>query len=377
MKFIIFLAVILFQLISINAKTLYVNGVTGKDSDPVFNGLSEKTALKTIQKALNKADINDIIIVEGKNDGKEIIYYEKINIEDKDNIRIKGKNKPILSGKNKELVKPPYIGITIGIGDIKIQGFKISDFLDENIPEIGFAGGAAIYSKSGNTGIDIEDNEITNCNWGIIFYETEASIINGNKIDSMHIIQNISSLNGGVGIMLFAKRKFIQGVEIGTKKANIISNSDYAGIFIGSSDSITIAELTKIQNNKLTNSKGYGIIAQNFSGMVSIEKNLFEGNGTALYLGGMMLDTYFGENTFNGSVSASEIVTNTAFNGSFLYDIWKNNRNIFKIPTFAAVENDNNSIKLNKDKRYIRNVENMAQSDVQTGGQLQKLPPLK
>jgi len=87
-----------------------------------------------------------------------------------------------------------------------------------------------------------------------------------------------------------------------------------------------------------------------------------------------MQDTYIGKNEFKMSVSSKEIETSDTYDGAMLYDIWRNNGNVFAMPTYAALEVERNLVISKNKVRYIYNQEKEVQTDVGAGGRIDTLP---
>ena len=80
-------------------------------------------------------------------------------------------------------------------------------FIGGNMPCGGLRGGAAILTSTGNTNLVIKDNEVRNCNWGIVLFESEVVKVQSNKIESISKIDNTYK-GGGVGILLWSQKAF-------------------------------------------------------------------------------------------------------------------------------------------------------------------------
>jgi hypothetical protein len=146
-------------------------------------------------------------------------------------------------------------------------------------------------------------------------------------------------------------RKSLQRDSIGTQKGNIISNSDYHGIFIGSKDNEVDADLSSIKNNIIKGTKtSAGIGVYNIYGIMEITENTFEGNYSSVNIECNCIDTWFGKNNFNGVAGDYEVRTNKFYDGTLLYDLWKKNENKFNANT-AVIINKKGEV---ADKDYIR-----------------------
>lgn len=349
---IILLATIYFSYLS-EGKTFFVNSVTGNDTAAANDGSTSSKAFRTIQNAVNKASKGDKIIVEGKT-GKidKINYFECVTIPfGKDNIKIVGENKPILNGLYTKVEGYPGIGFLIKGNGIQVEGFIIKNYFNKNINEFGLYGGTAIFlDKSFYS--NIINNEIDSCNWGIVLYDSELCKVNGNKINNCTSNNFEDYRNGGIGLMMWS-RKSLQRDSIGTTKGNIITNSDYHGIFIGSKDNEVDADLSAIKNNVIISTKNSaGIGLYNIFGIMEITDNTFESNLSSVNIECNCLDTWFGNNNFRGVTGDYEVRTNKFYDGSLLYDLWKNNENKFNSNT-AVIIGKKGEIKDIELHRYI------------------------
>lgn len=369
MKSIIFLAFLAAAFNISFAGTYYVNNVTGNDTLPDYGTLSSKP-FKTIKQAVKAAEQGDIISIEGKNDGKQLIYHESVVIEfSKENLVITGVNSPILDGMDEENDKPFLYGLFIKSKGTAVTGLKFQNFISRDVNEYGFHGGAAILCYDVLQPV-LKDIEITNCNWGILLYETEAASVQNVKISDLKRSKEVQGIvGGGVGIMALSLKNSLQRTSIGNEQGNTITNAETCGIYFGNDSADALADFALIQNNVITGSqKGPAIALVNLNGNAKITKNIFENNNHAIFIKGVNIDLWISENTFKGSTGPYEIKSTEKYPASIIYDIWKSNDNVFEKPTFA-VTLKKKRITAWKGMRYIWNNEEEARKTLE--GKLQ------
>lgn len=343
--------------------TFYVNGVKGNDT---LDGRSEKNAFKTIQRAVDKAQADDIIIIEGANGKDKIFYRENVVIpSDKNGLKLQGRNRPIITQKEK-IIKDNF-GLIINSDIVEIRGIDFKNILGGEISSLNLPGGCGIVINSGISNVTITDVEIENCNWGIIIYEAEVNRIFNNKIEKIKKCETDEN-SGGVGIFIFTKTKYLQSNQIGIDGPNSISNCERFGIFLGSYDGIAFADLSVINNNKLINNEiGLGLF--NTEGIISIAGNYFEGNNVSLYIEGDNLDVSIERNVFKNALSKYEVKAKN-YDGNLLYNIWKSNENVFGANTCAIIQKDFNTILSIDGFKFISNDQNFIKQFLNEEGKL-------
>ena len=173
-----------------------------------------------------------------------------------------------------------------------------------------------------------------------------------------------------MGYFFGVKKHFLQGNEIGCGGGNTVNRADRYGLLIGSSDTVILSEMTKIENNNF-NENNVGMCVSNITGIVNIKNNTFNKNSAGIEIIGFSNDTYWGNNIFKGSTGNSEMISSESYDGSMFYDIWRNNDNKFSIDTYSQVdeamsgnylyhrmENVMFAIKLRKLRKIIQRVGN-------------------
>ncbi len=362
MKLNLFICLLFISTISATAKDIYVNAAIGNDTAKVNDGATPLTALKSINMAVALAQNGDVILIEGINDKQSITYYESVVVnEDVPNIVFRGVNNPIISGKDNK--SPENVGILILNNDASIENITFSDFLDRRINYMNIDGGAGIVLRRGNRDAIINNCTFQNCNYGIIAFENQSIRINGNKFTSI-IQKSENEFDGGIGIYLWSKGAFIQDNYIGSQSGNTFANIDKYGILIGGNDKLVLADYTKIENNKFTNSKGTGLGIFNVEGIFNVNKNEFENNNISIELKGESIDAIISDNKFSGTSGKYELVSDERYPGDLLYSIWKSNGNIFKNAIFSVSEaNTKDIIKLINGKRVLGIDENFMQKN--------------
>lgn len=350
---------------ALQAETIYVNGELGKDDN---NGSSpgEKFALKTINKAIILAGKGDKIVVEGKSSsGVEIVYHEVVRIvQGQFGFEITGVNRPILDGDSNPAADISQNAIIIDGDKITVRGFKIINFLADDL-DVENISGAAILIGTNTSYHLIEDNIIENCNYGIYVDGATFCEIYGNKISNIKRISSDDSWYDGSGIVIYPSSFGIEGNSIGLKGGNTISDVETYGICLGADSLFKSADLSRINNNTIQNAGESGIALLDVEGIIEIEKNTFTSCKVALTLNGNHFDTFVGSNVFNGSTSDYEIQVSDRYDGALLYDLWKNNENIFKMKTAAAIVPRKMDVLVNKDvggaiMNNIKKAENIA-----------------
>lgn len=362
---------VLFILVSFQsqAREIYVNGAFGNDTLAAFTGSSESTAYKTINNAIMKSAPGDNIFVEGRlNDTTKIIYSESVVIPGNlQRLKIIGVNDPVIDGKFQAEDSIPKAGFNIRANIITIRGFIIRNFININVDSKGFFGSAGIYS-SNNARIEILDNLIEKCNYGVVFIDAEFCSIQNNKINSsIAVIKDGEFNKGGIGVGIYALDNTIQKIMIGNETGNQFNNNQLHGVFIGKSNAGVLADFTEIQNNSFTGTQdASALVLMNLEGMVKVERNVFDTNYAALYVEGLCLDTWIAENKFLGSKSDQELIADVSYDPQIFYDLWKNNDNEFPEGTYAIVDNrkrvtDTDSF------RYIWNNREKASANLKDG----------
>ena len=101
----------------------------------------------------------------------------------------------------------------------------------------------------------------------------------------------------------------------------------------------------------------------NLEGIVSVRFNNFENNNIDLFLSGINIDTYIGNNVFMGSTGESVVVADNTYDGYMLFDIWKYNENTFEPRTAVALYRNSEQIIGTDEYRAIRNSIEKAKED--------------
>ena len=363
MKLIIGFLTIIFMSYSSFSAHYYVNGAIGNDENTGQDN-TEQGAFKTIKRALKSAVTGDVVHVVGMYDDEQITYYESNSFTDQHrSMEIVGVDKPIIDGDFEEKSISQRNGFSLYTDNISIKGFVFRNFYDiYNNPEQ--INGAAIYSESTTAKHFIEYNTIENCNYGIFLDGPAFAEIHGNEIRNIKRISPDSDFFDGTGIVVFPSGIGIEGNNIGGKDGNLIENCELYGICIGADSMKKVADLSRIANNEIKNCSEAGLALIDLSGIIEVEKNIFEGNYVSLELIGENFDTWIGSNDFRGAKSDSEIITDTKFNGVMLYDIWIANDNKFNEETYIAATNGKfPAAVITKYGGFIRTNKEKAESD--------------
>lgn len=346
----------------LTALDYYVNGAIGSDDN---NGSANKSgkAYKTITRAVESAMKGDRIFVEGIHDEKPIVYKESIFIgSDKIALKIQGRNNPIIDGNYEEKTVRQFNGFTVYGEKIVIDGFTIRNFLkgiqsDESIS------GAGIFTNTETTKHVFENNTIENCNYGIFLDGPTFCEVNNNVIKNIKRISQESDFYDGTGIMLYPAGPGIEGNNIGGKGANTIDSVGLFGVCLGAEGQNIRAGMTKISNNKISNSGNAAIALLDFEGMVEVTLNTLKNNKSAFLMTGLHYDTWVGDNTIENIIGESLVEVDNQMHGMMLYNIWKENDNKFKLQSYAAKKPETNEIVITKKGGFIRSSMSKAQQD--------------
>ncbi len=353
MKKIAFLSLIIAMNITLlSSKSIFVNSKNGNDKN---DGATEKTAFATINYAISLAAAGDNIIIEGNNGKNE--YNENLIIKQElSDLRIIGKNKPILNGNGINT----SAGIFIQAQSITINGMKIIGFKNGDLSQSKLSGAAGIFAEQGLRDLIVENNDIEDCNYGIVLHSAEFCNIKNNTITSSLITNKSNDLRGGIGILLWSTEKFLQKNTI---EGNNISKSEYAGIMMNGTTTNTDAEFSKINNNKITDSKKYGLYFNNIVNTVQVNNNTLSKNHTNLYLTGTNYDLLIENNLFETATSGVEIEASESYMGDMLFIVWQSYSNKFQSPTYAYCPKDVMTVEAINGIRKIENKKLAALND--------------
>lgn len=296
-----------------------------------------------------------------------------------------GGNRPTLDGT---AASYPKIGFQISSDDVTISGFEIIGFNGTVAPfdtwDFVSYNGAAIYATFNMTNLNIYDNIIRDCNWGILLPEPVGCNIHNNDISNLINIPTIAPAThgGGVGIMVWSDDAEI---EYNFIYENTISYCPVAGIWLGTDNAANVsADLTEIYSNTISNvSYGvapatvndniYAIVIKNIIGSLEIVDNNFLSNANCIDLQAFnalscedvtIYANNFAVNENIADTNATTFVrTDAFFSGEKLYDVWRTLGNYFDNgdPTsyrsaVAARDIMNEEIGFTPaGKRYIRN----------------------
>lgn len=388
-KLLVTLFVLLFTAISAQGEIWYVSN---DGDDGANDGLSIGSPFATIGKALNEADGNDTIRVEGNGDVYDEAYLRVTSTQN--DLRIIGwdftadeeetvaANYPVLDYDG---TTQPRLGFSINADNVTIRNFKIQDFVALTDGENwGSDGGAAVLVLNQTSGHVFENIDIYNCTWG--FY---LALVSETQILSCNIDLNDNGKvngSGGVGIMLWTDDTDITmdqnyvGVDMdGVSKSVTIQNCPVNGIQFGNDADDVNADGSYIQNTLiydcgdaggLAETEGYGIALWNLTGSVDVSSctiTVDEGDGNQYY--GMYLscltidesntDVYAHDNLF---VITEDVIirADEDFAGAQLYNIWLNNDNSYggSVKHSAAALTDDDEVTDSRTQasnaRYIR-----------------------
>jgi parallel beta-helix repeat protein len=263
-------------------------------------------------------------------------------------LQLIGQNNPEINGKS--FVKPNENNNAIEINSdfITVKSITISDFLFGKNSALPGNGGVAVFCPE-RTKIELENMTIENCSYGIVFFATQSSEISNCKIAGMKK-SGTEELSAGVGIMIWTKGEYLQANEIGVNKPNTISNCEGFGLLIGGKDTSAFIDLSLIKNNHFVgNGAGIGLLAS--TGIMTIEKNIFDENTVGIKMLGAALDTYITGNTFQSSKPTVAIQAEAKIDGVLLAEIWLKNENIFPRTSCAVMKG--REIADTKGSRYI------------------------
>lgn len=369
-KITVFSVLIILLAVSAYSETIYVNN--GLQS-PEPSG-TQSTPYNTISAAVSKAKRGDVIVVIGNHEGKQLVYNESVTIPaELESISINGENNPIIDGSGIN-TSNKHAAFLIKAETVRITNLTIKNFIGGSIDDVGVKGGAAFAFTAGLKDARLERNTIENCNYGMVFNQNQSLRISGNTLKGFPSIEKNNPKAGGIGIMIFTDKQYIQDNQIGEKSSNTISGAEYAAIYIGSETILSFADFTRITNNIIRdNPNGYGIVISNTEGSCILSGNVFEGNKSAIVLMKDNHDTFIEKNTFKGSIGKSEIMTDESYSGAMLFSIWKHFENVFEKPTFAKIEQEGYESIIDSEKfRYIRTNQADAEKDGGANGVLIK-----
>ena len=327
------------------ASDWYVSAINGNDT--TGDGVSMKSAFRTIGKALKSADGQDAIYIDGA--GGKAKYYEKIVVgEGKNGLSLVGQNGAELNGK--QFAKPNESNNAIEINSdfVTVKSLTIREFNYGTNPSLPSAGGAAIYCKD-RTRTVLENLNIEDCSYGIVLWASQNTEISNCKIEKMKKSAQ-TEIGGGIGILIWSNGEYLQANEIGINKPNTFSKCEGYGILIGGRDTSVFVDFTLVKNNHfVANGVGLGLMAS--TGIMTIEKNFFDDNAVAIKMLGPSLDTYIASNTIQVSKQGIAIEAESKIDGALLADIWLKNDNSFPRTSCAIMKK--NEIADTKGKRYI------------------------
>ena len=377
-KIFVLLFVMLQSVLVSNAETYYVSLLTGNDTLSSHNGRSLDKAYRTIQKAVDNAGTNDEIKVYGLElpakdmpaaDSARIskidtVYRETVVINNgKIGLKITGVGNPVLGYDPSMKDIFAVAGFLVRSDVVTIEGFTIRNYKDNDKNLFGMYGGGGIICDSRTVRADIKNNTIENCNWGVVLYGNEACKVDGNKIRNITKAEVEADWNGGTGIMLWSDGKFLQKNEIGLEEGNVVEKCESYGICVGGVENPAFLDRSKINNNTIRECSGFGMGIFNLEGIVSVRFNNFENNNIDLFLSGINIDTYIGNNVFMGSTGESVVVADNTYDGYMLFDIWKYNENTFEPRTAVALYRNSEQIIGTDEYRAIRNSIEKAKED--------------
>ncbi|MDQ1267304.1 MAG: Beta helix protein, partial [Bacteroidota bacterium] len=230
---------------------------------------------------------------------------------------------------------------------------------------------AGIRTAIGTVYHEFDDNEISECNWGIFLDGTIYSQVNNCRIVNMKKYKDKDD-ESGIGIMIYPSSIGLEANQIGFKKGNYVYNCDKYGLCIGVEGMEKFIDNTKIQNNTFEANNEFGVAIRDLKGIGDFSKNVFKNNNASLLILGFPMDLWIGDNKFEESAGKTEIETSNKYDGAYLYDLWTANGNKFA-KSFAAV-NKNREIVAVGDKRYIRSIEPMAREDAGSDNKVESKP---
>ncbi len=343
--------------------TFYVNAARGNDSLEI-SGSSTEYPLKTINRALLLAKINDVIIVEGKEKGKEINYNENVVIE-KSQIKLIGKNLPILNGNFKSGKTGYKNGISVLADQIEINGFKIVNYNEKFDNFNGFQVAAGIAINDNFQSININNCMIEKCGIGVLITNGQLNSINGCVISDIKGINTESIKSGGVGICIYGNKPNLHAMEIGNKEGNKVLNCENYGIFYGNLESESFCESGAIHGNNISGTKvNSAIYICNTKSLIRVTNNEITENNIGLKITGDNADFWLDENIFSKTISANEIISDEKYSGGVLKAFWSELKNKFDRPTYAILDDEGQTVVANNGIRSIKNNKKLAEDQV-------------
>lgn len=364
-RIILFVSALFLTATLVSAKTFYVNGALGNDEN---DGLSKAKPVKTIQYAVNLAKGSDQVVVEGEEEGDKIEYNECVNINaEKFGLKLTGENHPILDGDYSISSDSPerifqWNGIYVDAVEVRISGFKIQNYQADDKEGLMSISGAGIFVANNALRCFANNNEITDCNFGIYVDGATHCAIEKNIIKDIAAIENEEKKIGGLGIVFMNSG---MGLEENAIVGNVVNGAEVSGISFGETGKIADADNSVIRNNIIENCGESGLAIFDIEGIVKVENNVFTDNNSSLYIGGIPIDTWFGSNVFNGASGETEIYASEQYDGYLLFAIWQKNNNIFNKATFSAMNKDErkDEVIISKNGGFIRTDRDMAEED--------------